>query len=111
MLKEALRLDPNLTGALVNLGTHQARAGRFAEALPYLRRAYALDSAFPGAAQELTATFIAQAALELKAGRAADAAALYREALTVQPGNAEARKGLEGLAAAGEPAPTGGGRR
>jgi tetratricopeptide (TPR) repeat protein len=104
MLREALHLDPDLTGALVNLGSQQARAGRFAEALPHLRRAYARDPVFPDAARVLTAALIGQAALELRSGRAPLAATLYREALAVQPGNAEAREGLDGLASTRVPA-------
>ena len=104
MLREALHLDPDLTGALVNLGSQQARAGRFAEALPHLRRAYARDPVFPDAARVLTAALIGQAALELRSGRAPLAATLYREALAVQPGNAEAREGLDGLVSTRVPA-------
>jgi tetratricopeptide (TPR) repeat protein len=99
MLLEALRLDPNLTGALLNLGSHEAQTGRFAEALSHLRRAYALDPRFFASAMELAQALVAAAAAERKAGRPDQAMALYREALTVQPGNAQARDGLEAISA------------
>jgi tetratricopeptide (TPR) repeat protein len=103
MLREALRLDPNLTGALLNLGSYEAQTGRFAEALAHLRNAYALDPRFSGSVKELAQALVAAAAAERKAGRPDQAMALYQEALTVQPGNAQARDGLEALSA-GRPA-------
>jgi len=103
MLREALHLDPNLTGALLNLGSYEAQTGRFAEALAHLRKAYALDPRFSGSVKELAQALVAAAAAERKAGRPDQAMALYQEALTVQPGNAEARDGLEALSA-GRPA-------
>ncbi|MDO8476468.1 MAG: tetratricopeptide repeat protein [Candidatus Rokubacteria bacterium] len=103
MLREALRLDPNLTGALLNLGSYEAQTGRFAEALAHLRKAYALDPRFSGSVKELAQALVAAAAAERKAGRPDQAMALYQEALTVQPGNAQARDGLEALSA-GRPA-------
>jgi tetratricopeptide (TPR) repeat protein len=99
MLLEALRLDPNLTGALLNLGAHEAQTGRFPEALSHLRKAYALDPRFSPTAKELAQALVAAADAERKAGRPDQAVALYREALTVEPGTAQARDGLEALSA------------
>jgi tetratricopeptide (TPR) repeat protein len=99
LLREALRLDPNLTGALLNLGSYEARTERFAEALAHLRKAYALDPRFSGSVKELAQALVAAADAERKAGRPDQAMALYQEALTVQPGNAQARDGLEALSA------------
>jgi len=101
MLREAIRLDPNLTGALLNLGGYEAQTGRFGEALVHLRKAYALDPTYFGTVKELAWALDAAAAAERKAGRPAEALALYQEALKVQPGNAEAREGVEALSAGG----------
>ena len=108
MLRLAIRIDPNLTGALLNLGGHEARMGHFNEALAHLRKAYALDPTFSGTVAELVSALVAAAAAESRAGRAPEARALYQEALGVQPGNAEARQGLEALSA---PRPGGEARR
>ncbi len=101
LLREAIRLDPNLTGALFNLGSHLAQTQRTTEALRYLRKAHALEPSFPGLARELAAALVAEAARERQARRPGEAAALYREALEVLPGNPQANEGLETLAAAG----------
>ena len=103
MLREALRLDSDLAGALLNLGSYEAQMGRFAEALAHLRKAYALDPRFSGSVKELAQALVAAADAERKAGRPGQAMSLYQEALTVQPGNAQARDGLEALPA-GRPA-------
>ncbi len=106
MLRMALRLDPNLTGAQLNLGMYEAQTGRFDEALAHLRNAYAHDSRFPGAAQELARALVLAAAFELKRGRPDQAIALYREALSVQPGNTQAREELQALVARRSAAPS-----
>lgn len=108
MLRLAIRLDPNLTGALLNLGGYEAQTGRFSEALAHLRKAHALDPTYFGIAKGLAEALVAAAAAERKAARPAEALALYQEALTVQPSNAQAREGFEALSA-GRPA--GGARR
>jgi hypothetical protein len=107
MLRMALRLDPDLTGAQLNLGLHAAQRGRFDEALTLLRKAYAHDPMFPGARKELVRALVLAAAFEVKSGRPDQAIALYREALSVQPGNTQAREGLETLAAGRGAARTG----
>jgi protein O-mannosyl-transferase len=99
MLRVALGLDGNLTGALLNLGAYQAQTGRFAEALANLRKAYAHDPRFPGSAKELARALVAAADSDRAAGHLDRAAALYQEALAVQPVNAQARDGLEALTA------------
>ena len=108
MLRLAIRLDPSLSGALLNLGAYEAQTGRFSEALPHLRKAYALDPTYFGAVKGLAWALGAAAAAERKAGHPAEALMLYQEALRVQPGDAQAREGLEALSA-GRPA--GGARR
>jgi len=107
MLRTALRLDPDLPGALLNLGSYETQTGRFAEALAHLRKAYEHKPAVPGAAKELATALVAAGTALRKGGRADQAAALYREALAVQPGNTQAREGLEALAAGGPAAPAG----
>jgi protein O-mannosyl-transferase len=103
MLRLAIRLDPILPGPLINLGAFEAQTGRFSEALPHLRKAYALDPKHFGAVKELARALVAAAASERKAGHPSEAFALYQEALTVQPDNAQAGDGLEALSA-GRPA-------
>ncbi len=56
-----------------------------------------------GTVKELAQALVAAAAAERKTGRQDKAMALYQEALTVDPGNAQARDGLEALSA-GRPA-------
>ena len=55
--------------------------------------------AFSATAKELAQALVAAADAERKAGRPDQALTLYREALTVQPSAAQARDGLEALAA------------
>jgi protein O-mannosyl-transferase len=106
MLRTALRLDPALTGAQLNLGMYEAQTGRFDEALAHLREAYARDPKFPGAAKELGRALVLAAAFELKSGRPAQATALYREALLVQPGDTQVREELQALVARRGAAPS-----
>ena len=98
-LRTALRLDPELAGAHLNLGLYETERGRFDEALVHLRRVYAKNPRFPGAAKELARTLVLAADAEGKAGRPERAVALYREALSVEPGNQRAREALEALGA------------
>jgi Tfp pilus assembly protein PilF len=107
MLRLALRLDPDLTGAQLNLGQYETQRGRFDEALAHLRKAYAHNPQFPGAAKELVRTLVLAAASEGTSGRPDQAMALYREALSVQPGNTQAREELEALADRRGAAPSG----
>ena len=107
MLRLALRLDPDLTGAQLNLGLYEAQTGRFDEALAHLRKAYARDRKFPGAAKELERVLILAAAHELEGGRAEEAIALYREAVSVQPGDKQAQEALQALLARRGAAPLG----
>ena len=107
MLRLALRLDPDLTGAQLNLGLHEAQAGHFDEALAHLRKAYARDRKFPGAAKELERVLVLAAAHELEDGRPEEAIALYREAVSVQPGDTQAQEALQALLARRGAAPLG----
>jgi protein O-mannosyl-transferase len=107
MLRLALRIDPDLTGAQLNLGLYEAQTGRFDEALGHLRKAYARDPKFPGAAKELGKTLVLAAAHEVQGGRPDQAGALYREALSVQPGDVQAQAGLQALGAPPSAAPAG----
>ena len=107
MLRLALRLDPDLTGAQLNLGQYETQRGRFDEALAHLRKAYAHNPQFPGAAKELVRTLVLAAASEGTSGRPDQAMALYREALSVQPGNTQAREELDALADRRGAAPSG----
>jgi cytochrome c-type biogenesis protein CcmH/NrfG len=107
MLRLALRIDPDLTGAQLNLGLYEAQTGRFDEALGHLRKAYARDPKFPGAAKELGKALVLAAAHEVQSGRPDQAGALYREALSVQPGDAQAQEGFQALGAPRAAAPAG----
>jgi Tfp pilus assembly protein PilF len=99
MLKVALKLDPALTGALMNMGALKAQEGHYAEALTYFRPAYARDPKFADLARNFALALVYEAAEQKKAGRRLQAMALYQEALAVMPGDAEARRQLDGLRA------------
>jgi len=109
MLKVALKLDPGLTGALMNMGALKALEGRYAEALPYFRPAYARDPKFAELAKNFALALTFEATEQKKAGRRLEAMALYQEALTVIPGDVEARRQLDALSAesAGSGSPAG----
>jgi tetratricopeptide (TPR) repeat protein len=99
MLHLALRLEPNLTGALANLGAVYSQQGKYAESLPYYRRAFAQHAGFAGLARNYSLALVASAAEERRAGRALVAKVLLQEALAVIPGDAEARGQLQALLA------------
>jgi Tfp pilus assembly protein PilF len=97
MLRVALRLDPVNVGALTNLGALRAQDGQYSEALPYFRKAYAGDPAFPDLARNYALALVRQAGEERRAGREVVAMALLQEALAVMPGDVEARRLLDEL--------------
>jgi tetratricopeptide (TPR) repeat protein len=99
MLRLALKLDPNLTGALANMGALYAQTGRLAESLPYFRRAWAQDPYFANLARDYAAALLEIAKSEREAGRAIQAMALLQETLLVSPADAEARRQLDAMTA------------
>lgn len=99
MLKVSLKLDPALTGALMNMGALKAQEGRYAEALTYFRPAYARDPKFAELARNFALALTYEGTEQKKAGRRLEAMALYQEALTVMPGDVEARRQLDALSA------------
>ena len=103
MLRLALSLDRENQGALATLGAVYAQQGRYAEALPYYRQAFAQDPGFPNLGSSYSRTLVARAAEEREAGRAPVAAALLQEALAVNPVDAEARRQLQSLLAGPRP--------
>ena len=108
MFHLALGLDPNLPRPLASLGAVYAQQGRYAESLPYYRRAFAQDPEFAGLASNYSRSLVARAAEERRAGRTGIAMALLQEALAVNPADAEARRQLQALPA--EPAGPGSSR-
>jgi protein O-mannosyl-transferase len=99
MLRLALSLDENDTGALANLGAVYSQQGKYAESLPYYRQAFAQYPGFAGLVPNYSLALVARAAEERRAGRAPVAKALLQEALAVNPGDAEARRQLQALLA------------
>jgi len=97
MLHLALGLEHNLAGPFANLGAVYAQQGRYAESLPYYRRAFALNPAFPNLAPNFAQSLVARAAEERRGGRTLVAKALLQEALAVRPDDAEARRQLQTL--------------
>jgi tetratricopeptide (TPR) repeat protein len=99
MLRLALRLEPNFTAALANLGAVYAQQSRYAESLPYYRQAFAQDPGFTNLTPNYVLALTARAAEEQRAGRALVAATLLHEALAVRPADAEAQRQLQALLA------------
>jgi tetratricopeptide (TPR) repeat protein len=99
MLHLALSLDKNDTGALANLAAVYSQQGKYALSLPYYRQAFAQDPRFKGLAPNYSQALVARAAEERRAGGAPAAKALLQEALSVNPGDAEARRQLQALLA------------
>src|SRR5262249_55711304 len=99
MLTTALRLDPALTGALMNMGALRAQEGRYAEALTYFRPAYARDPKFGDLARNFALALVYEGEEQKKAWHRLEAMAQYQEALAVMPGDAEARRQLDALRA------------
>ena len=93
----ALQLDPINVGALMNMGALRAQDGRYAEALPYFRKAYAGNPAFADLARNYALALVYQADEQRRAGRTLEAMVLLQEALAVMPGDVEARRRLDAL--------------
>jgi protein O-mannosyl-transferase len=99
MLRLALLLDRNNTGALATLGTVYSQQGKYAESLPYYRRAFAQEPRFASLASNYSLALVARAAEERRAGHALVAKALLQEALAVNPDDADARRQFQALLA------------
>ncbi len=97
MFHLALSLDRNDTRVLDSLGAVYSQQRKYAESLPYYRQAFDQDPGFPTLAPNYSLALVARAAEERRAGRALVAKALLQEALAVNPGDAEARRQLQGL--------------
>lgn len=81
-LQTALRLDPNLAAAHVNLAWLLNRLGRTAEAIPHFEKAVELNPRDARALDQLGAAYTS-------ADRAADAERVLRKALTLSPENTD----------------------
>jgi tetratricopeptide (TPR) repeat protein len=99
MLRLALSLDENDRGALATLGAVYSEQGKYAESLPYYRRAFAQDPGLPTLVPNYSKALLARAEEERRAGRVPVAKALLQEALAVSPANADARRQLQALVA------------
>lgn len=95
--REAMRLGPDRVGPPANLGALYARAGRLAEALPWLRSAWARDPGFPGLRSNLGSALRDHGIVQARAGQLDEAIALLREAAGVVPDDADVHRNL-GLA-------------
>jgi tetratricopeptide (TPR) repeat protein len=92
-----MRLGPDRVGPPANLGALYARAGRLAEALPWLRSAWARDPGFPGLRSNLGSALRDHGIVQARAGQLDEAIALLREAAGVVPDDADVHRNL-GLA-------------
>jgi tetratricopeptide (TPR) repeat protein len=81
-LTTAVRLDPRLAPALVNLGWLLNRMGRTAEAIPHFQKAVEIDPGNSRALAQLGAAYISL-------DRAAEAEKVLRQALAISPGDPE----------------------
>ena len=81
----ALRQDPRLREALVNLGELYGKQGRYEEALPLLRRAFQVSPDVPRLRTNLGQALRRRGAELAQIGKPEEAQALLREALQVQP--------------------------
>jgi protein O-mannosyl-transferase len=94
---EAMRLTPERAGAAANLGAIYARNGRYAEALPLLRTAWAKQPETGWVRVNLGLVLRDQGILLARNGRLAEAVALFEEAARVTPDDADLHRNL-GLA-------------
>ncbi len=94
---EAMRLGPDRVGPAANLGALYARDGRYAEALPWLRNAWARDSGFLGLRSNLGSALRDHGIVQARAGRLDEAITLFREAAGVIPDDPDVHRNL-GLA-------------
>jgi Flp pilus assembly protein TadD len=95
--QHAMRLAPDRIVSTANLGALYARNGRYAEALPLLRNAWARDPENRGLRANLGFALRDQGAVQARAGRLVEAVALFREAARVIPDDADLHRNL-GLA-------------
>ena len=94
---EALRLAPERLGAAANLGAVYARNGRYAEALPLLRIAWARQPETAWVRTNLGLVLRDQGIVLARSGRLVEAVALFEEAIRVTPDDADLHRNL-GLA-------------
>jgi Flp pilus assembly protein TadD len=95
--KHAMWLAPDRIGSAANLGALYARNGRYVEALPLLRNAWARDPENPGLRANLGFALRDQGAIEARAARLVEAVGLFREASRFIPDDADLHRNL-GLA-------------
>jgi len=84
-------------GPAANLGALYARDGRHADALPWLRKAWARDPGFPGLRSNLGSALRDHGIVQARAGRLDEAIALFQEAAGVIPDDPDVHRNL-GLA-------------
>jgi protein O-mannosyl-transferase len=94
---EAMRLAPERVNAAANLGAIYARNGRYAEAIPLLRTAWAKQPETPWVRANLGLVLRDQGILLARNGHLAGAVALFEEAVHVTPDDADLHRNL-GLA-------------
>jgi len=92
--REAMRLAPRRAAAVANLGATYARAGRYEEALPLLRMAWARDREAAWIRGNLGQALREQGMILAGGGRRAEAIALFDEALRIAPDDADVHRNL-----------------
>ena len=92
-----MRLAPDRMVSAANLGALYARNGRYVQALPLLRNAWARDPENLGLRANLGFALRDQGAVEAQAGRLVEAVTLFREASRLIPDDADLHRNL-GLA-------------
>ena len=95
--REAVRLAPDRVAPVANLGALYARTGRYSEALPLLRNAWAKDPTYAGLRTNLGFTLRDSGIALGRDGRLPEAVSLLEEAAELIPDDADVHRNL-GLA-------------
>lgn len=95
--REAMRLAPQRSAAVANLGALYARIGRYEEALPLLRTAWSRQPDTPWVRTNLGLALRDRGIVLARQGRLTEAVTLFEEALRVTPDDADVHRNL-GLA-------------
>ncbi len=95
--RQAMRLAPDRVPPVANLGVLYARNGRYAEALPLLRSAWARDPGYPALKRNFGLALRDAGTAQARAGQLDEAVAHFREAEPLIPDDADLHRNL-GLA-------------
>ncbi|MGH7414094.1 MAG: tetratricopeptide repeat protein, partial [Candidatus Rokuibacteriota bacterium] len=92
--RRATELAPERIPPIVNLGALHARNGRYLEALPLLRKAWAKDPDHPGLRNNLGLALRNYGTDLARARRLAEAVTIFQEAIAVIPDDAELHRNI-----------------